>query len=130
MNDVRSLLSYLLLCIVFCAASAAQAQTTCDRTLTPITEPSELAYKERDGRCEGLYVQNISTTGLRIVGYHAGLPRIAANALVLEVNTSAKGKKHLKVSSTRARHYYRMDVEFVEQSLCFLWNLPVTQKLA
>lgn len=99
------------------------AEAKCDESLTPIIEPAELAYKDRGDRCEGLYVQNISTTGLRIVAYHAGLPRAAENALALEIKAPSAAKKHLRISSTRARHYYRVDTEFDQDQYMFSLGL-------
>lgn len=101
-----------LLSTLLSIGSTAVANAACDPGLSPIADPEALAYQDRGDRCEGLYVQNISTTGLRIVGYHMGQPSIADNALVMEVWAQADSAKRLQLSSTRPRQYYRMDTEF------------------
>ncbi len=99
------------------------AQAACDPALNPIADPEELAYHARGDRCEGLYVQNISTTGLKIVGYHMGQPNVAENALVLDVWAPGDAPKRLQLSSTRARQYYRMDAEFDGERFTFPLDL-------
>ncbi|MDF1777092.1 MAG: hypothetical protein P1V13_13725 [Rhizobiaceae bacterium] len=98
--------------LAFFLVSSGAAAASCDPALSPIADPVELAYQDRGGRCEGLYVQNISTSGLRLIGYHLGQQGVVKNARVLEIQAGGNEIKQLRISSTRPRQYYRMDAQF------------------
>lgn len=117
------LLRTWLLGVALSIGFAPAVMAACDPVLNPIADPEELAYRDRGDRCEGLYVQNISTTGLKIIGYHSGQPKFAENALVLDVWAADTSTKWLQISSTRTRHYYRMDAEFAGTRFTFPLDL-------
>lgn len=83
----------------------------CDTRLQPVLTPKELAYQNRGDRCEGIYQQPVSTTGLRIVSFQANhMPDTGDNGIT--ISTTAPGPKKLTIESTGRRQYYRLDKTF------------------
>lgn len=98
---------FLSLCV-----SSAIAGSQCKADIKPAAV-DELAYKDRGDRCEGLFVQKVSATGLRIAAFHKNAVEFDANALALNVSTgNHSGNKEMSVTSLRPNQYYRMDASF------------------
>lgn len=82
----------------------------------------ELAYKDRGDRCEGLFVQKVSATGLRVVAFHKSPAEFDDNALALNVSVGGHpGDKEMSVTSLRPNQYYRMDASFSQDN----FSLPL-----
>lgn len=107
--------------ICICNQSLAHAET-CDERLQPVLQPQELAYQDRGDRCEGIYQQPVSTTGLRIVSFQANnLPDTAAAGVTVRAN--AAGRKKLTIESLGRRQYYRMDKFFEENEYFYSFEI-------
>jgi len=91
---------------------SALAQDDCNPDIKPASF-DELAYKERGDRCEGLFVQKVSATGLRVVAFHKNPAHFDDNALALNVSVNAQTQnKEMLVTSLRPNQYYRLDAAF------------------
>lgn len=103
--NIRSVCVMLML-----SASLAHAEEIlCRPEINPVSA-SELAYKQRGDRCEGLFAQKVSATGLRIVAFHKhpasyDETSLALNILLGETLT----QKSLTVTSLKPKQFYRMD---------------------
>lgn len=94
---------------------SVSADSICAQGITPVQSPQAVAYKERGDRCEGLYVQRVLGTGLKIVGFHRAPPRFSSDNRFAYVSTEAQyaaEEKRLTLVSTRRRQYYRLDTIF------------------
>lgn len=82
----------------------------------PDVKPSsadELTYKERGDRCEGLYAQKVSATGVRIAAFHEHPAVFDDNSLALNIlSREISSSKILTVTSLRPKQYYRMDTVY------------------
>jgi hypothetical protein len=111
--------------LIALAAAGPAAAADCAQGVEPISDPEVLGYQDRGDRCEGLYVQPVATTGLRIVGFHSGQNDISGDTIGTYVHARSDGRKSLTVISTRKRQYYRMDTTFKGAS--FFYSLELTR---
>ena len=116
---LRALIPLLVILAGYSVAQGAE----CKIGFTPITSPSALGYQDRGDRCEGLFVQPISTSGLRLVGYQWDVNNFENGASLIQVNTPSDGNKAVTIVSTRKRQYYRMDSSFRQRSFSFPHDL-------
>jgi hypothetical protein len=103
----------------------------CDRDLNPAaTNP--LGYRLRGDRCEGVYIQDVGATTLRVVSfteaYEAFDPSLD-QPLVVEWAPAANAAVHIRAQSLRSRLYYRMDSERSAGSSSFTWPADVRTAL-
>ncbi|PWL16308.1 hypothetical protein DKP76_18250 [Falsochrobactrum shanghaiense] len=97
------------------------ASSQCNPDIKPVAA-DELAYRDRGDRCEGLFVQKVSATGLRVAAFHKSAATFDENALALNINVSGhSGNKQLSVTSLRPNQYYRMDASFEQDN----FSLPL-----
>lgn len=111
----------LLSAFLLFGASPVFAGTQCKPDIKPAAV-DELAYKDRGDRCEGLFVQKVSATGLRIAAFHRNTAVFEANALALNVSVGSDfGDKEMSVTSLRPNLYYRLDASFSQDN----FSLPL-----
>ena len=69
-----------------------------------------MAYQLRGDRCEGLFAQRVSATGLRIVAFHEEPPEFDDTSLVLNIRLDGGPiPKSISITSTRPKQFYRLD---------------------
>jgi hypothetical protein len=95
------------------AACVQSATAQCVRGVEPAADPA-IAYRDRGGRCEGLFQQVIAASAkLRIVGLHRHEPAFqpgSGKPIVVAVRGSQPSSKlSLRIVSSRQRQYYRLD---------------------
>jgi len=121
-----------MLLIAAQAASHLAAQPAhCDADLNPGTS-NPLRYRLRGERCEGIYIQDVAATVLRLVSFTESYEPFDAGdgrPLVLEWAAPPSGTIHLRAQSLRHRLYYRMDSIRSERSISFEWPLDVVSVL-
>lgn len=83
---------------------------------------NEVAYQLRGDRCEGLFAQKVSATGLRIVAFHEEPPEFNKTSLALNMRLAGGATpKTMSITSTRPKQFYRLDT-VVEGEL---YSLPL-----
>lgn len=93
-------------------ASANENLALCNSAVKP-SDQGELSYKMRGNRCEGLFAQKVSATGIRIVAFHNHPISFESDALTMRIISDNKENvKNLTVSSLRNKIYYRMDTVY------------------
>src|SRR5687768_9332763 len=87
------------------------AQVTCDPALPAIKE-GHLGYRDRGDRCEGLYINPVSSTTLAVASFTEHFENFdnTGNTLLIEWDKPPAGDEiHLRAQGIRPRLYYRMD---------------------
>lgn len=103
--------------LIFSIASLATVnvnaqENICREEIKPISS-SDLAYRQRGDRCEGLFSQQVSATGMRIAAYHRHPASYDDTSLALNISSaSTETSKVLTVTSLRSKQFYRMDASF------------------
>jgi hypothetical protein len=91
---------------------AAANDVECPPGVQPASD-GPLSYQPRGDRCEGLFAQRVSTTGLRIAAFHQHPARYDETYTALDIYSGeAASPKTLTVTSLRPRQFYRMDTIF------------------
>ena len=123
-NNFHAMNLLLVLCflIFFTSNSASYAQENiCREDVKPISS-SDLAYKQRGDRCEGLFSQKVSATGMRIAAYHRHPATYDETSLALNISSGQDDTdKALTVTSLRPKQFYRMDAIFADNN----YSLPL-----
>ena len=89
--------------------TAHASENLCKPDIKPASG-SELAYKQRGDRCEGLFAQKVSATGLRIAAFHKHPARYDDSSASINISSAYTGSdKVLTVTSLRPKQFYRMD---------------------
>lgn len=102
----------LLASSLFLFGSVPVWAAPCNSDIKPASI-DELAYKDRGDRCEGLFVQKVSATGLHVAAFHKSPAEFDDNALALNVSVGGDvGDKEMSITSLRPNQYYRMDASF------------------
>ena len=90
-------------------------------------------YKWLDGnRCEGLFIQEVAGSGdLRVISFStplatASLKSATTLPLTWQAPPPVAGTVHIRATSLRSRHYYRMDADVAGAS-SFQWPTKVLQ---
>ena len=84
----------------------------CRADIVP-TDNKKIGYRDRGDRCEGLFVQKVSATGLRIAAFHNHPAIYKKDSLHIGVYSKAvETSKELTVTSIKSRQHYRMDTVF------------------
>jgi hypothetical protein len=119
--------AFLPALLILVAASWASAQPDpCDPTLKgKFDQQNPNAYRVREDRCEGIFIQEVSTTGGLLVasltstmqGFHPA----ADKQLDLEWKSPGPGTLNLRAYSLRPRLYYRMDTQQNAQAGLYPW---------
>lgn len=126
-NPKRLALSYL------CAFSlhAAAGPELCDPTLRQ-SHDSAYAYQQRNDRCEGIYVREVSSTALIIASLTDTLQNYDLNSNTdLEVSWESPTNADVRVRAQglRRRLYYRMDTVWKSTKLPFRWPIALLAAL-
>lgn len=118
----------VVLIALVCVLSPAPARADmCDPALKQITD-TPLGYRQRGDRCEGLYVREVTSSVLRVVGLTESFETYdpaAARSLFMEwsrwtgINPSTPVR--LRAEALRPRSYYRMDAQRSVDSTTFTW---------
>lgn len=108
------------------------AQSNCDPKLKQITD-SALGYRERGGRCEGLYIENVGLTPLLIASLTESFEKYdASNAKPLYVEWNpppGSAQIQLRAQGLNPRLYYRMDTTQPAGSNSYTWPSDVLASL-
>ncbi|MCZ6622700.1 MAG: hypothetical protein O7B35_00470 [Deltaproteobacteria bacterium] len=97
------------------------AQSPCDSQLGALADDL-LAYRLREGRCEGRYIKEVSGTPLLVASLTESFEDYDYNSGInLNVEWTAPGDDsvHVRVYGIRPRLYYRMDI--ISGSSSYLW---------
>jgi hypothetical protein len=111
------------------SAPTATAHAACPgRGIDPSPDPT-VGYKERGGRCEGLFRQPVAASAkLAVVGLHRNDPDFSPGSgrpITVAAQTRSSGTAiSLRVLSSRQRQYYRMDTVLGPKAQ-FIWPRDV-----
>src|ERR1700727_1110168 len=102
------------------SAFANPQKPTCDQ-LTPLSG-SQLQYKDRGNRCEGLYVANVSSKSLEVVSFIEGSIHfdLSPGTTIHVFTRNEAGPIHVRAIAKPPRTYYRMDA-VLEKSSVLEW---------
>ena len=117
------------LCAVF--GHPLTAQVTCDPTLPAIKE-GNLGYRNRGDRCEGLYINPVSSTTLFVASfteYFENFDNVGNTLLVEWDKPPSNSEIHLRAQGIRPRLYYRMDAYKPGANTFFAWPSAVLSSL-
>jgi Protein of unknown function (DUF2442) len=121
----------ILLAVLDLTGSLAAQSPHCDQDLNPAaTNP--LAYRLRGDRCEGIYIQDVVATALRLVSFtdsYESFDPALDRPLVLEWTSPGNAAVHIRGQSLRNRLYYRMDSDRPAGSASFTWPADVLAAL-
>lgn len=118
-----------VLCILLSVASHAPGPVSaeddhCDADLgRPTTNPS--GYRLRGDRCEGIYVQDVASTTLRLVSFTASFENFdPASEEHLRLEWTAWGNRatRLRAQPLRSKLYYRMDTLRPAGGTSYRWS--------
>lgn len=103
----------------------------CDQNLHPRpTDP--LGYRLRNDRCEGRYIQDVSSTMLLLASFTESFEDYDFNGLqhlVVEWTTIGDENIHLRAQGIRRRLYYRMDAICPARSNNYRWPIDILSAL-
>ena len=107
-----------------------------ERTTLRSNAPSgpryQLGYRQRDDRCEGVYIRNVASGMLDIVSFTAHFADFdlqSATAVPLIWYSASPAAVHVRVVSLRDRLYYRMDTLRPESTDSYLWPTDILSAL-
>ena len=113
--------------LAFHVASASAQDGVCDPLLeNRVAGP--WAYSQREDRCEGLYVEQVSGEALAIVSFTSAFDDFdlgTGKPLVVEWTAPGAGELHLRARSLEPKIYYRMDSRRPAEAESFRWPLEV-----
>lgn len=120
-----------VLLLVFSAACCAAQH--CDPQLASAVSPTDPnRYRERDGRCEGLYYRGVSGETLletSLTEMYEDFTPETAQSLFIEWKNPANAETSLRAYSLRPRVLYRMDSVRPAGATSYQWPLAVTGSL-
>jgi hypothetical protein len=112
--------------------SALLAQSPCDPALSQASTDRN-GYRQRGDRCEGIYIQEVSSPALRVVSFTDSVenfkPESGKNLRVEWSLPSATVPVHLRASALRSHLYYRFDTARPAGSASYDWSPSVLQAL-
>ncbi len=98
----------------------------CPSNLKPTED--DIGYRLRDGRCEGAYVQSLSSPSLALIGLarFRRLPEVSY--LTLDCH-AGNGRRVLRADAIPAdqRAYFRMDHTFASDEHTYRWSLSLAK---
>ncbi len=103
----------------------------CDSNLKP-AEQNPNGYRFRQDRCEGTYIQEVSSTALFVGSLTAGFEEYDLNSdkdLQLQWAQPIDSEVHLRAYGLRQRLYYRMDTIRPPSSGPFWWSTAILASL-
>jgi hypothetical protein len=117
---------------VFDATAALLVQTAhCDADLNPAST-NPLGYRLRGDRCEGIYIQDVAATALKLVSFtesYESFDTSLDRPLLLEWAPPQSAAVHIRAQSLRSRLYYRMDSDRSAGSRSLTWPPDVLAAL-
>lgn len=125
------LLAAAMLASVLAAGGASGGP--CDPGLLG-SEQSGLAYRQREGRCEGIYKLEVNSEQIRLVSVIEGSESFDSSKSELNFAWSAPPELRaapvaLRASSLRPRTYYRMDAALPAAAGNFAWPLDIFERV-
>jgi hypothetical protein len=130
MQASATLSSTLIVALAISGTLVAQGPH-CDEDLNPATT-NPLGYRLRGDRCEGVYIQDVAATALKLVSFTESYEEFDAalnKPLLLDWTPPANAPVHLRGQSLRTRLYYRMDSDRPAGSASFSWPADVLAAL-
>jgi hypothetical protein len=126
--DAKTFLKLFVLSVLACPLGFAQDKLYCLEGLAP-TKPGELDYSERPGRCEGFYIQKVSSTDITLVSMTGEavedfLP-INSLAITWRGPSNAATDLRLQAQGIKSRLFYRMDTENPVMQGEFAWDTEI-----
>lgn len=123
---------FTLLAVFDATAALLVAQTAhCDADLNPAST-NPLGYRLRGDRCEGVYIQDVAATALKLVSFtesYESFDPALDRPLLLEWMAPSNSPVHIRAQSLRSRLYYRMDSDRSAGSRSFTWPPDVLAAL-
>jgi hypothetical protein len=107
------------------------AQVTCDPSLPGVREGA-LGYRDRGDRCEGLYINPVSSTTLFVASFTEYFENFdnTTNTILIEWDKPpANNEIHLRAQGIQPRLYYRMDAYKPGTATFFAWPSGVVSSL-
>ena len=131
-RSVALLMFPLLLALLDPLGARLAGQTAhCDADLNPATT-NPLGYRLRGDRCEGVYIQDVAATALKLVSFtdsYESFDPALDRPLVVEWAPPPSAAVHIRAQSLRSRLYYRMDSDRPAGSASFTWSPDVLAAL-
>jgi hypothetical protein len=125
------------LCLVLFAviAMGQTPQTYCDEDLIRQANPKDVdRYKDRGGRCEGLYAEEVSLTGnLLVASLTAGAVKPeqwASQPLTVQCRYKERADVHIQAFLLQPKPFYRLDVVQQGSAISWNWDTEVIAKYA
>jgi hypothetical protein len=119
------------LAALFVQMAAAQQQAPCDPGLSPFSK-SPFAYRQREDRCEGLYIAQVAGTPLAIVSLTTGFEDYDPEKdklLRFEWTAQASQGLHIRVRGIQPDLYYGMDVRRPGTTKTYEWPTAILAPL-
>lgn len=121
-----------LLILVSSATLSVPGQSHCDSSLTALTA-SELGYRDRGDRCEGLYIQKVHGATLQIASlteyFENYDPRSGKPLQVAWSRPPGNSPVRLRTQGINPRLYYRMDSTQPFGNTSYVWPTNVLASL-
>lgn len=129
----RRSVSFVIFTLPLCclSLSAQTAKNMCDPGLKPRPE-GEIGYRDRGGRCEGLYVQEVSGDALEVVSFTTefkDFPFRQDSPLVLTWPQAGHADVRLRASGLKRELYYRMDSLLPAGTTSYQWPSDILSRL-
>ena len=117
-----------LAAVALAVTSSVSAQSHCDPSLAPSTN-HPFGYVDRGDRCEGVYIQLVGSTALKLLSFTAAFDALdlkAAQPLVIEWPAPPGASEvELRALSMRRRLFYRMDTSVRAGSTRYRWPTDI-----
>ncbi len=126
-----SMLLALMASAVLEAQGPAAGPSLCDPELQGSSQ-SPMAYRLRDGRCEGIYALQVNSTQVRLVSFVESLEYDLADNADLKVawhRPDGDRVVRLRARSLRSKTYYRMDTAIPAPDRSYDWSSDVLASL-
>ena len=121
-NQPTSRAASLLVVFVLATTAAVAEPMLCDASLTVLAGHPH-GYRLRGDRCEGVYVEEVSGTSLKIVSFTEWFEDFnpAAETLMLAWTAPQPSIVHLRADAVKRRIYYRMDTVKAAERTSYEW---------
>ena len=123
MHRLPVLLLFTMLAVLEPATGLVAQTAHCDADLNPATT-NPLGYRLRGDRCEGVYIQDVAATALKVVSFtesYESFDPSLDRPLLVEWTPPQGAAVHVRAQSLRNRLYYRMDSDRSAGSGSFTW---------
>lgn len=106
-------------------------QDSCDSSLQQSSKDKN-GYRQRGDRCEGVYIQGVSSPALRVVSLVQSFEDFdpaASTELVVEWDSPANVPVHLRANALRPHLYYRFDAVRSGGATSYRWPTAMLRSL-